>query len=106
MIIGDRDDELVRLDILIEDKLPGIGAFDPEILRHVTPVEKAADLWSDDVGDPVHAATPPPAAALRTPAASSVTSPTTAATVAGVALPAASRLARTFSTRAEPTTTA
>src|SRR6266446_4800898 len=90
VIIGDRDDELVCLDILVKDELPGVGAFDPQILRHIAAVEKAADLWPDDVGYPVHDATPPLAAAP----------------VAGVALPAALRLSRTFSTRAEPTTTA
>jgi hypothetical protein len=54
VIIGDRDDELVRLDILVENELPGIGAFDPQILRHIAAVEKAADLRPDDVGYPVH----------------------------------------------------
>ncbi len=67
VIVGDRDDELVCLDILVEDELPGVGAFDPQILRHIAAVEKAADLWSDDVGYPVHDATPPLAAARFAP---------------------------------------
>src|SRR5262252_1905129 len=107
VIVGNRNDELVRLDVFVKHELPRVGAFDPQILRHLAPVEKATDLWPDDVGDPVHEVYSAACCrALRTPAASSVTSSWTDATVAAVALPAASRLVRTFSTRAEPTTTA
>src|SRR5262249_38496038 len=67
VIVGHRDDKLVRLDILVEHELPGIRALDPQIFRHIAAIEKAADLRSDDVGYPVHDATPPLAAARCAP---------------------------------------
>ena len=57
VVFGAGNDELVRLDVLVEDELPGLGALDPEILRHLAASEEVADLRPDDVGDPVHRVT-------------------------------------------------
>ena len=54
VIIGAGNDELVRLHVLVEHELPGLRALDPQILRRLPPIEEAADLGPDDVGDPVH----------------------------------------------------
>ena len=54
VIVGAGDDEAVGLDVLVEHELPGLRTFDPEIFRRLPPVEEAADLRPDDVGDPVH----------------------------------------------------
>src|SRR5262249_57607235 len=96
-----------RFQIFVEDELPGLRAFYPEILRHLA-LEEAADLRPDDVGDPVHRDTLARACSIlapRTPAASDAMRSVTAETVGAVALPSASRLVRTAPTRAEPTTT-
>ena len=55
VVVGAGNDELVRLDVLVEHELPGLRALDPEIFRRLAAVEIAADLRPDDVGDPVHA---------------------------------------------------
>src|SRR5262249_40542935 len=107
VIIGARDDELVCLQIFVEDELSGLRAFHPQILRHLA-LEETAYLRPDDVGDPVHRdalARVCSILAPRTPAASDAMRSVTAETVLEVALPSASRLVRTASTSAEPTTT-
>src|SRR6185437_3277515 len=53
VIAGRRDDELVRLDVLVEDELTSLRALDPEVLRRLA-AQEAADLRSDDVRNPVH----------------------------------------------------
>src|SRR5262245_49440559 len=58
VIVGAGDDELVRLDVLVEHELPGLRALDPEIFRGLAAREIVADLRPDDVGDPVHACRP------------------------------------------------
>src|SRR5262249_32799632 len=107
VIVRTGDDELVGFQIFVEDELPGLRAFHPEILRYLA-LEETADLRPDDVGNPIHrdalarvCSTRGP----RRPAASDAMRSVTAATVLGVALPSGSRLVRTASTRAEPTTT-
>ena len=53
---SNRDDELVGLEVLVEDHLPGLRAFHPQIVRHLAlRRQEAADLGTDDVIDPVHA---------------------------------------------------
>src|SRR3954454_19632405 len=54
MIVRAGDDELVGLDVLVEHELPGIRAFDPQILRRVAP-QDVADFRPDHVGEPIHA---------------------------------------------------
>ena len=54
VIVRGRNDEVVRLDILVEDKLAGVGTLDPQVFLHLA-LEQRADLWPDDVGEPVHA---------------------------------------------------
>src|SRR5262249_60116997 len=54
VVVRGRDDELVRLDVLVEDELPRLRTLDPEIFRHVAAREEIADLRPHDVGDPVH----------------------------------------------------
>ena len=64
VIVGARDDELVGLEILVEDHLPRLGALHPEVLRQLAlGGEQVADLGTDDVVDPVHAPSTPPAPA-------------------------------------------
>ena len=55
VMVGAGNDELVGLEVLVEDHLPGVGAFDPQIFGYV-PLggEQAANLGTDAV-DPVHA---------------------------------------------------
>src|SRR6185312_15149206 len=53
VIAGGRNDELVRLDVLVEDELAGLRALDPEVLRRLA-AQEAADLRTDDVRYPVH----------------------------------------------------
>ena len=54
VVVRARNDELVRFDVLEEYELASLRTLDPEILRRLAPVEEAANLWPDDVGDPVH----------------------------------------------------
>ena len=54
VVVRARDDELVGLDVLVEHELAGLRTLDPEIFRRLAPVEEAANLRPDDVGDPVH----------------------------------------------------
>ena len=43
--VGAGDDELVGLEVLVEDHLPGLRAFDPHIVRHLAlRGQEAADL--------------------------------------------------------------
>src|SRR5262249_61090300 len=93
-----------RFQIFVEDELPGLRAFYPEILRHLA-LEEAADLRPDDVGDPVHRDTLARACSIlapRTPAASDAMRSVTAETVGAVALPAAPRLGGPRPPPAEP----
>src|SRR5665213_2424064 len=53
MIVRAGNHELVGLDVLVEHQLPGIGAFDPQILRRLA-AQDVADLGPDDVGEPIH----------------------------------------------------
>src|SRR5262249_21991713 len=53
VIIRAGDDELVGFQVLVEDKLAGLRAFHPQILRHLA-LEEAAYLRPDDVGYPIH----------------------------------------------------
>ena len=57
VVVGARDDELVGLQVLVVDHLPGVGAFDPHVLRHLAlgRRQQAADFRADEVADPVHA---------------------------------------------------
>src|ERR1700731_107495 len=107
VIIGARDDELIRFQIFVEDELAGLRALHPQILRHLA-LEEAAYLRPDDVRDPIHRDALARARSIlapRPPAASDAMRSLTAGTVLAVALPSGSRLVRTASTRAEPTTT-
>ena len=54
MIVGPRNDELVRLQVLVIDHLPGLGALHPEIVRHVLLAKDVPDFGSYDTVDPVH----------------------------------------------------
>src|ERR1051326_7756654 len=54
VVVRARDDELVRLDVLVEDELARLRTLDPEIFRHVAAGQEVADLRPYDVGDPVH----------------------------------------------------
>jgi hypothetical protein len=57
--VGPGHHELVGLEILVENHLPGLRAFHPQIVRHLAlRREEVADLGSDDVVDPVHALWP------------------------------------------------
>ena len=106
VVAGARHHHEIGLEILVEDELAALRALDPQVFRRVAPQERA-DLRRDDVGNPVHRPSLDSGAALttpRTPAAIVSTSPATAATVSGPALPSTSE-ARTASTSAEPTTT-
>src|SRR5436190_24317347 len=60
MVVGTRDDELVRLDVFVKDELAGLRTFDPEILRRFATCEVIAD-FRPDAGDPVHDAVLSPA---------------------------------------------
>src|SRR6185312_13305992 len=53
MIVRAGNNELVRLDVLVEHKLSGIRTFDPQILRRLA-AQNIADLRPHDVGEPVH----------------------------------------------------
>src|SRR5207245_10085936 len=53
-VIGAGNDELVRLDVLVEHELPGLRTLDPEILRRLAAREVVANFRPDDVGNPVH----------------------------------------------------
>jgi hypothetical protein len=53
VVVRAGDHELVGLDVLVKDELPGIRALDPQILRRLAP-QDAADLRPDDVGEPIH----------------------------------------------------
>jgi hypothetical protein len=53
VIVRAGNDELVALDVLVEHELPGIGAFDPQILRRLA-AQDVADFRPDDVGEPIH----------------------------------------------------
>jgi len=53
MVAGAGEDELVRLQVLVEGHLAGLGTFDPEILGDLALRPEAADLWADDIGNPV-----------------------------------------------------
>src|SRR5262249_13194011 len=57
VIVRPGNDELVRLEVLVEDHLPGFRAFDPKVLRHLA-LQKGANLRPDDIGDPVHERAP------------------------------------------------
>src|SRR5215211_3432129 len=129
VVVRAGDDELVGLDVLVEHELPGIRALDPQILRRLA-AQDVADFWTDDVGEPIHgslrmrldaltglygdpdlarqaAANVAYSAACfapRTPCARAVTKSATAPTVPRVAWPSLSRLARSASTSAVPTT--
>ena len=48
VVVGAGDDELVGLQVLVEDHLPGVGALDPQIVRHL-PLggQQAANLGTD-----------------------------------------------------------
>ena len=49
-------DELVGLEVLVEDHLASLGAFHPQIVRHLAlRREEAAYLRADNVVDPIHA---------------------------------------------------
>jgi hypothetical protein len=52
--IAARDDELIGLEILVVDHLPRLGAFDPQIVRHLLLAENAADLGPYKIIDPIH----------------------------------------------------
>src|SRR6202011_3693984 len=54
VVIRAGNDELVSLDVLVEHELPGIRAFDPQILRRFAP-QDVADFRPDHVGEPIHA---------------------------------------------------
>ena len=56
VVVGAGDDELVGLQILVIDHLPGVGAFDPHVLRHLALArrQEAADFRTDEIVDPVH----------------------------------------------------
>ena len=58
VIAGAGDDVVVRLEVAMEHHLAGLGALDPEILRHLPLGEEVPDLWTDDVADPAHDKTP------------------------------------------------
>ena len=53
VIVRRGDDELVRLDVLVEHKLPGLRALDPHVLRRLA-LEQRANLRPDHAGKPVH----------------------------------------------------
>src|SRR5262249_53896384 len=53
VVVRPGNHELVSLDILVEYKLSGIGALDPQILRRLTP-QHIADLRPDYVSEPIH----------------------------------------------------
>jgi hypothetical protein len=57
VVVGAGDDELVGLQVLVVDHLPGVGAFDPHVLRHLAfgRRQQAADFRADEIVDPVHA---------------------------------------------------
>jgi hypothetical protein len=57
VVVGARDHELIGLEVLVIDHLPGLRAFHPEILRHLLPAKDAADFGPDDAVDPVHVTT-------------------------------------------------
>src|SRR6478736_1033849 len=73
MAVGAGNVELIGLQVLVEDHLPGVGALHPQVVGHLTlGGEQPADLGTNIV-DPVHASrapsTPLPACAgLATPA--------------------------------------
>ena len=59
VVVGAGDDELVGLQVLVEDHLPGVGALHPQVVGHLTlGGEQPADLGTDIV-DPVHASRAP-----------------------------------------------
>ncbi len=58
VIIGNRNDELVGLHVLVEHELASLRTLDPEIFRHLA-LEDAADFRPYHVGDPVHRITSP-----------------------------------------------
>ena len=59
VIVGARDDELVGLEVLVEDHLPGLRALHPKIVGDLAlRRQEAADLRPDDVIDPIHALRP------------------------------------------------
>src|SRR5262245_33670983 len=119
VIIRAGNDELVRLEILVIDHLPRLGAFHPQILRHLLPAKDVANLGSDDAIDPVHGLqnsqsskslelvqfTTAASAVCRKAEASRSTMPSTCGLVLRVALPSESRLCAMAATIAEPTTT-
>src|SRR6185312_4234671 len=53
VIVRAWNDELVGLNVLVKNELPGLRTFDPEIFRRLA-AQEAADFRPDDVGDPVH----------------------------------------------------
>ena len=53
VVAGIRHHPLVRLEIAMEDHLAGLGALDPEVLRHVPLLQQATNLRANDVVDPV-----------------------------------------------------
>ena len=59
VVVGARHHELVGLEVLVEDHLAGLGAFHPQIVRHLAlRRQEAADLRTDNVVDPIHALWP------------------------------------------------
>ena len=105
VVVRAGDHPLVRLDVLVEDELAGLRTLDPEILRHIPALQEVSKLRRD-FGNPVHVHSAATRRAERTPRASSATRSVTLFTVRALALPLASRLCRTASTSADPTTTA
>ena len=55
VVVGAGHHELVGLEVLVEDHLPGLRALDPEVLRNFAlRRQEVANLGADDVVDPVH----------------------------------------------------
>ena len=64
VVVRSRDDELVRLHVLVKDELARLRTLDPEIFRHIAAGQEVADLRPHDVGDPVHDTSPNPSSVM------------------------------------------